>query len=232
MPPLFAFAAGAENKLVHSMKEKASERDHSKAMAAWSQQTELAKHREQLQRMSTQKILSQPGMEGSAVVKDDAHEKKIAEKFRESVVDSGVRVVSGESLGVHHQAANFFQENPFKLLAAIGVPTVYYIFKGKEGQKHLPTQLKIMHTRVFGQFAVLSMLLTLMGFKEYMDRSGKFITEDDVQARIGQMQQSRQELIMRLQRDKMDAKHVAEKRRQAHAADLKTRETKKLLEDA
>jgi len=77
-----------------------------------------------------------------------------------------------------------------------------------------------MHTRVFGQFAVISMLLTLMGFKEYMDKHGKYITEEQVQARVAQMQQSRKELLMRLQRDRMQAEHISEKRRQAHEADI------------
>ena len=92
--------------------------------------------------------------------------------------------------------------------------------------------MKLMHTRVFGQFAVLTMLLSLMGFKEYMDRSGKFITEEDVQARVAQMQQSRGELLMRLHRDKVDAAKVAEKRRKAHDADLRRSEAKKMLKDA
>lgn len=233
MPPLFAFAAAAENKLVHSMHEMASNKDHSQEMAEWSSQRELNEHRMKLQKMTTQKILAQPGMrdEGTLAQKDDEHEKAIQEKFRESVINSGVRVVPGE-LGLHHKIANFWQENPFKILGAIGVPTVFYIFKGREGQQHLQLQSKLMHTRVFGQFAVITMLLTLMGFKEYMDTSGKFITEDDVQARVAQMQQSRAELLMRLQRDRYEAEKVAEKRRKAHEADLKSSEAKKMLEDA
>ena len=227
MPPLFAFAAGAESKLVHNMHEMASHAEHSKQMAEWSQQRELHEHKQQLQRMSTQKILAQPGMRDEAMISsqtntvvDEDNERRIAAKFRESVLESGIRVVDG-NLGPHHRVANFFQENPFKLLAAVGVPTVYYIFKGREGQKHLQTQMKIMHTRVFGQFAVITMLLSLMGFKEYMDRSGKFVTETEVQSRIMQMQQSRQELMMRLQRDRMEAEKVAEKRRKAHEEDMK-----------
>ena len=85
-------------------------------------------------------------------------------------------------------ATSIQQENPFKILCAIGVPTVFYIFKGREGQQHLQLQMKLMHTRVFGQFAVISMLLSLMGFKEYMDRNGKYITEADVQSRVAEMQ--------------------------------------------
>lgn len=225
MPPLFAFAFAAENKLVHDIQEKGAQAAHSKQMAEWTAQHHLNEHKKQLQRMATQKILAQPGMReaGNLTGSDDEREESLAEKFRESVVNSGVRVVPGDNLGVHHKVANFFQENPFKMLAAIGVPTVFYIFKGREGQKHLQTQMKVMHTRVFGQFAVISMLLTLMGFKEYMDKSGKFVTEGEVQSRVAQMQQSRAELLMRLQRDRMEAEDVAEKRRKAHEADLESR---------
>jgi len=120
-----------------------------------------------------------------------------------------------------------YQENPFKILGAIGVPTVFYIFKGREGQQHLQFQSKLMHTRVFGQFAVITMLLSLMGFKEYMDRSGKFITEGDVQARVAQMQQSRSELLYRLHRDRIDAERLADKRRQALEQDMKMGAVKK-----
>lgn len=79
-----------------------------------------------------------------------------------------------------------------------------------------------------------------MSFKEYMDRSGKFITEGDVEARVAQMQQSRAELLMRLQRDREETEKVAEMRRKAHEVDLKHEaevdlksiEVKKSLEDA
>lgn len=295
MPPLFAFAAAAESKLVHRMHEMASHADHSEKMAHWSQQqleqqqhqqqqryNDLDEHRKKLQRMTTQKILSEAGMMGDIGGYDEEQENALVEKFRESVVNSGVRVVPGNSLGVHHEIANFWQENPFKILAGIGgetyshrfrfeyylpvlrlvcsvftmsctktvisngslfaymmsslsssvVPTVLYIFKGREGQQHLQFQMKVMHTRVFGQFAVITMLLTLMGFKEYMDRSGKFITEEEVQARVDQMRESRAELLLRLQRDRMEAEALAEKRRKAHEEDLmKTGEIKKLLKE-
>jgi len=87
--------------------------------------------------------------------------------------------------------------------------------------------MKLMHTRVFGQFAVITMLLSLMGFKEYMDRSGKFVTETDVQARVAQMQQSRAELLNRLQRDRIEAEKLAEKRRKALEQDVKSGVEKK-----
>jgi len=243
MPPLFAFAFGAEQKLVHSMHDMAGRADHSKKMAEWSEESALQRHRDHLQRMTTQKILSEPGMrEGvelaaatsssSSNAEDAEHEERILKRFRESVVNSGLRVVDGNSLGLNHKMANFFQENPFKILAAVGVPAVLYIFKGREGQAHLQTQMKIMHTRVMGQGTVLIMLLSLMGFKEYMDRTGKFVTEAEVQSQVALMQQSRAELLMRLKRDRMEAVVVAEKRRKAHEADLKLKEAEKLIKDA
>ncbi|KAL3773028.1 hypothetical protein ACHAW5_000993 [Stephanodiscus triporus] len=223
MPPFFAFVAAAEHNLVHSMQSMASTAEHSKKMAEWSRQHELDEHQKKLQRMTTQKILGLPGImaEKDISTRSDAdYENQIVAKFRESVVNSGVRVVPGDSLGFHHKVANFWQENPFKILAAIGVPAVLYIFKGRDGQQHLQTQMKIMHTRVIGQFAVISMLLSLMSFKEYMDRSGKFITEGEVEARVAQMQQSRVELLTRLQRDREESEKISEMRRKAHEADL------------
>ena len=59
-------------------------------------------------------------------------------------------------------------------------------------------QLKILHTRVFGQFAVICTLLGVMGLKDMMDRQGKFVTESEVQERVKQMEQTRSELMDRL----------------------------------
>lgn len=222
MPPFFVFMFAAEHKLVHNMRSMASTADHSKKMAEYTSQHELDEHRKKLQKMSTQTILALPGImaEGDSKVDTD-HEERTVASFRESILNSGVRVVSGDTLGLHHKVANFWQENPFKILAGIGIPTVLYIFKGRDGQQHLQTQMKIMHTRVIGQFAVISMLLSLMGFKEYMDRSGKFITEAEVEDRVAQMQDSRAELLMRLKRDREEAEKVAEMRRKAHEVDAK-----------
>lgn len=125
MPPLFAFAYSAESKLVHRMHEMASEAEHSKHMAEWTHQHMITEHKEQLRRMATQKILQQPGMENAVSSSkndgdDGAHEREILEKFRESVLSSNIRVVPGNELGVFHKVANFWQENPFKILACAG----------------------------------------------------------------------------------------------------------------
>ena len=73
-----------------------------------------------------------------------------------------------------------------------------YIFSGRNDQKHLQLQSKLMHTRVFGQFAVISMLLGLMGFKSYMDSTGKFITQAEADNRVNEMKEMREELLKRI----------------------------------
>jgi hypothetical protein len=98
---------------------------------------------------------------------------------------------------------------------------VAYIFYGRAGQEHIPFQLKLMQTRVFGQFAVISMLLGLMGFKEYMDRNGKFITEDEAAERVEEMRRVRQELLYRLELEKQHQQELAHYIEEAHEQDVK-----------
>lgn len=81
---------------------------------------------------------------------------------------------------------------------------------GRQDQKHLQLQSKIMHTRVFGQFTVITMLLALMGFKTYMDSMGKFITQKEADIRVEEMKRMREDLLKRIAFDKkMKAKRDA-----------------------
>lgn len=59
-----------------------------------------------------------------------------------------------------------------------------------------------MHTRVFGQFAVITMLLSLMGFKTYMDSTGRFITQAEADERVEEMKNMREDLLHRIEFDK------------------------------
>lgn len=224
MPALFAFGYAAENRLNQKMLEMAQEADHSKDMAVYT-----TVHREDIRDTHKTDPLKA--------------ESQLTQLYRQSVEQSGVCVVP--TLRPWHKAANFFQENPFKILAGLGgtlrsirviwcglesfhsyilfiaVPTVAYIFYGRAGQEHIPFQLKVMHTRVFGQFAIISMLLGLMGFKEYMDHNGKFITEDEAARRVEEMRRVRQELLYRLELEKQHQQEVAHFLEEAHEQDVK-----------
>jgi hypothetical protein len=79
--------------------------------------------------------------------------------------------------------------------------------------------MKLMHTRVFGQFTIVTMLLTLMGFKTYMDSHGKFITELEAQRRVEEMQRMREDLMARIALDKKIQERRREILRQAAKKD-------------
>eukprot|EP00549_Striatella_unipunctata_P012699 CAMPEP_0118705074 /NCGR_PEP_ID=MMETSP0800-20121206/19644_1 /TAXON_ID=210618 ORGANISM="Striatella unipunctata, Strain CCMP2910" /NCGR_SAMPLE_ID=MMETSP0800 /ASSEMBLY_ACC=CAM_ASM_000638 /LENGTH=209 /DNA_ID=CAMNT_0006607145 /DNA_START=168 /DNA_END=797 /DNA_ORIENTATION=- len=132
----------------------------------------------------------------------DETERKLMDLYRQSVQESGVRIIQGDKLGVHHRIANFWQENPFKMLAIAAVPSVGLIFYGRSGAKHLQLSHKILQTRVIGQFAVISLMLGLMGFKEYMDRNGTFITQVEADRRVQRIEVARADFLARLEQAK------------------------------
>lgn len=117
--------------------------------------------------------------------------------------------------------ANYVQENPFKVLASLAVPGVAWIFYGRTGQEHLTFSMKLMHTRVFGQFATISCLLGVMGFKEFMDRSGKFITEAQAEARVEEMQDLRLSMLQRLEASNKAQQAYQDAIQKAHDEDVK-----------
>lgn len=98
MPPLFVFGLTAERKLEHDMKQMADE-----GSSAWVKQQEAKLKQElkgSIQNLSTEQA-------------------QMMDLYHAEVVSSGVRIVPGE-LSLHHKMANYWQENPFKILAAVG----------------------------------------------------------------------------------------------------------------
>lgn len=179
MPALFAFGFFSENKLINRMEEVAQETEHSMKTVVW------AEH----------------------VQKTTAKDMELHDLYRKSVLDTGVRIVP--ELTPYHQAANYVQLNPFKCIAGVGVPAIGMIYWGESRKGHLPQQLKILHTRVFGQATVIATFLGIMALKEMMDRSGSYITEDQVEARVEEMRQTRQRMLFNIDNE---AKKFAEQR--------------------
>lgn len=191
MPALFMFAFTSEETLRHTMDDIAAEE----------------KHRQVLLREFSPDV---------SKVQTDAH---LLATYRKSVEDSGVRIVPGE-LSFHHKASNYVATNPLKTLIALAVPSVGMIFYGRTGKEHLQLSMKLLHTRVFGQFATLSLLLGVMGFKEYMDSAGKYITEQEADERVAEMVAVRQSLLQRLEYEQQEAKKQHDKLVQAHRQDV------------
>lgn len=170
MPALFAFGVTAENKLIHRMEEVAEETEHSVRSVHWAEEQ----------------------------YRNKPEDVKLHDLYRSAVLNSGVRLVESDHLGPHHKLANFVQANPVKVILGVGVPAVAAIFYGKSGKEHLSLQLKILHTRVIGQFAVICTLLGVMGLKGFMDQQGRYVTNDEVEARVAEMHVTRQKLLHRI----------------------------------
>ena len=190
----------------------AHEADHSRSTAEWAEEHEqrtiaeenarIAQASSGLQRMHTSSATTdRTASEVDSLSSEDV-ERQLTELYNQSVANSGVRIVPGDRLGSHHLLSNYWQENPFKMLAGIGIPTVLYIFKGRNEKAHLQLQSKLMQTRVYGQGVVIALLLGLMGVKGYLDSMGLYITEAEANARVEDMRQMRLKLKQRLARDK------------------------------
>lgn len=81
----------------------------------------------------------------------------------------------------HHKVINYCYDHPFQLVSVIGMPFAAAILKQQMELKHLTLSQKIMHSRVFAQGGVLTILLTTMAFREYMDRNGRFPGDEEEQ---------------------------------------------------
>eukprot|EP01031_Cornospumella_fuschlensis_P029400 gene29400-35489_t len=77
-------------------------------------------------------------------------------------------------LPIYQRSMNYIYDHPFQLITYLSVPFAGAILYQQMGQTHLTISQRIMHSRVFAQAGVLAILLSTMGFLEYMDRRGKF----------------------------------------------------------
>ena len=188
------------------MHDMAHEAEHTQRMTEWAAKRQMIEEK-------IKKAEAEEGSQDAAVytkLNEAERERKLQELYRKSVMNSGVRVVDGDKLKPYHVAANFWQEHPFQILLGIGVPAVGMIFMRRQGAGNIMLSQKIMRTRVMGQFTVLVFLLSLMGFKEYMDRSGTFITEVDAERRVREMMDAQNELQYRLAEGMVEQEHVKE----------------------
>jgi len=203
MPCLFAFGVVSETGLINQMHDMAAADEHAKELATWEAR------RSNLEEKIRKRQAEEEGSPTYQPLTDVERQKKLQELYRKSVMESGVRIVSGDSLSLHHRVANFWQEHPFQILIGMGIPAVAAIFvKRRAGSSSLMLSQQIMQTRVMGQFTVLTFLLSLMGFKEYMDRKGKFITEEEAENRVAEMMEAQRELQFRLAEGQHEAQHV------------------------
>ena len=118
MPPFFMYALSSEMKLNHKMREMASEADHSREVSEWAEK----------QQQDTQKSVNEKSetLTRKESAKEGVTNRQLHALYKRSVEESGVRIVPGDTLNVHHMAANFLQEHPFKILTAAGSEYLYH----------------------------------------------------------------------------------------------------------
>jgi hypothetical protein len=202
MPAMFVSALSSELKMVDKMRDMANENQHNQetvrwAEDQWQQHGQYHSHLNQSQHLAAlyeESIAQSYGSGGSGNSNNN---------------NPGVRIVP--QLLWYHQLANFTSANPLKVLTAVTVPAVGYIFYGRSSQSHLQMSSMIMHTRVFGQGLTLLSLLGIMGFKSYMDHNvGRFLSQEMADARVNEMRQIRERINTQLsaqQQHQADRQH-------------------------
>lgn len=78
-------------------------------------------------------------------------------------------------LPLYQRFMNYTYDHPFQLVTILGVPLAGGILYNQMGKTHLTLSQKIMHSRVFAQGGVISILLVCMAMMEYMGKRGKFV---------------------------------------------------------
>ncbi|OWY98898.1 hypothetical protein PHMEG_00030212 [Phytophthora megakarya] len=97
-----------------------------------------------------------------------------------------VRMVKSQ-LPLHKRVANFVYDHPYRSLATAGVPLVSGIFAYQATNHGIARSQQIMHTRIYGQAAVVALLLGSMAFHDYMAKRGRFEEDEEEETKIEEL---------------------------------------------
>ncbi|KAG2765834.1 hypothetical protein JG687_00006522 [Phytophthora cactorum] len=89
---------------------------------------------------------------------------------------------TASKLKLWERGANFLYDHPYRALATVGVPLVGGIYSYQHLNKGISVSQQVMHTRIYGQAAVVVLLLSSMAFHDYMAKRGKFGEEEEAQS--------------------------------------------------
>ncbi|GMF58465.1 unnamed protein product [Phytophthora fragariaefolia] len=94
-------------------------------------------------------------------------------------------------LPLHKRVANFVYDHPYRSLVTAGVPLVGGIFALQATNKGINRSQQIMHTRIYGQAAVVALLLGSMAFHDYMAKRGRFVEDEEGENQVPKIQELR-----------------------------------------
>jgi hypothetical protein len=81
-------------------------------------------------------------------------------------------------LPFQYKLANYLHDHPCVLVVGLGVPFAGTVLYRQMQLTHLTISQRVMHSRVFAQMGVLTIALTTMAFKSYMDHRGPYLEPD------------------------------------------------------
>jgi hypothetical protein len=79
----------------------------------------------------------------------------------------------------HHRLVNAIHDHPFILAGGLSVPLAGVIFYRQMHLTQLTISQRIMHSRVYAQAGILSIVLATMAFKQYIDKTGRYPEPED-----------------------------------------------------
>ena len=77
---------------------------------------------------------------------------------------------------IHHSIMNSLYDHPFIFIAATGGPFAGYVLSQQMKLKHLTISQRVMHSRVIAQAGIITLAMTTMAFREFMERRGMAIS--------------------------------------------------------
>lgn len=78
------------------------------------------------------------------------------------------------SMPIHHRLANSMYDHPFVMISCFGFPFAAYVLNTQLKLKHITLSQRVMHSRVIAQAGILTMAMSTMAFREYMEKRGRF----------------------------------------------------------
>lgn len=87
--------------------------------------------------------------------------------------------VTPSNMPMHHRVANALYDNTFAVILCTGAPLAGLVLSQQLKLKHLTLSQRIMHSRVYAQAGILTVGLTTLAFREWMDKRGRFPEPDD-----------------------------------------------------
>ncbi|CAM9688360.1 unnamed protein product [Hapterophycus canaliculatus] len=103
------------------------------------------------------------------------------------------KLLPRQELNVAQKAANWCYVNPFKMIGkwlGMGVPAVGGILYSMRNEGNLKLSQKLIHTRVYGQMTVVSMVVCMMTFQQLMKRNGGLFVVPEAEEELEEVEEA------------------------------------------